>query len=85
MLGPSPSAWPTCEFPVVAVQSPQVLAVSSIPAALLPVRMSCWIGVGDPAHYPLMRLRCSSMNSTGSPLRACSASLSAASIIPSEL
>ena len=49
MLGPRPSAWPTSEIPVVAVQSPQVLPDISMPVAVLPVRMSCWIGVGDPA------------------------------------
>jgi len=57
----------------------------NMPAAVLPVRTSCWFGVGEPAHWPLIRFPCSSMNSAASPLRACSASLSAASITPCEL
>src|SRR5262245_5786862 len=83
-LGPNPSECPTCANcdVEVDVQSPHVAPASSVPSAFDPVRMSCCTGDGDPLHWPLMRWPRSSTKTAASPLLACSAVRSAATVAP---
>ena len=71
-LGPRPSLWPTMANLVgsAEVQSPQVLPGSRVPSRFVPVRMSCSLGVGEPAHWPLIFAPFSSRNTSASPKRS---------------
>src|SRR4051794_11444773 len=80
-----PSGMPASGGIPAEVQSRQVLPAARVPSALEPVRTSCSFGVGEPVHWPLIRLECSSMNTRGSPLRACRLARSAATITPRAL
>src|SRR5688572_23508965 len=83
-LGPSPSEWPTCAETVVAldVQSLHVRPGISLPSVFDPVRTSCWFGVGEPAHWPLIIWPRSSTNRYGLPLFVCSSVRSFAMVAP---
>src|SRR6185436_4719219 len=82
--GPRPSECPTCAASDVEllVQSAQVMPGIRRPSDVEPVRMSCWFGPGEPAHWPLMRSPRSSRNSAASPLRAWSCATSPATGAP---
>ena len=49
----------------IEVQSAHVNPVISVPSAFDPVSMSCWTGVGEPVHWPLIRFPRSSRKSGG--------------------
>src|SRR5258705_7289983 len=83
-LGPRPSECPTCPNVVVASddQSPQVNPTISVPSAFEPVMMSCSTGAGDPVHWPLIGLPCSSTKMVELPVRECRSARLAATVAP---
>src|SRR5262245_50583623 len=68
-----PSEWPTCAASDAEseVQSAHVRPTASVPSLFEPVRTSCSTGLGDPAHWPLIRSPRSFTSPLASPERAC--------------